>query len=129
MNLSKELLEKAKAANSAAELKQMAKAENIELTAEEAERYFADLHKTGELDDNELDNVSGGCGGGTSGDTPKYNVGDHVYYCISKPGGTRGFPIQTKVNAVVQAVLGKTDGVFSYRVTGGVVKTENELNQ
>ena len=40
----------------------MAKAENIEMTAEEAAKVFAELHKTGELSDEELDNVSGGCG-------------------------------------------------------------------
>ena len=61
MNISKELLEKAKTAKSAEELIAMAKAENIEMTAEEAAKYFAELHKTGELSDEELDNVSGGC--------------------------------------------------------------------
>ncbi|MGM9644954.1 MAG: Nif11-like leader peptide family RiPP precursor [Eubacteriales bacterium] len=62
MEISKELIEKAKTAKSAEELLQIAKAENIELTAEEAEKAFAGLHKTGELSDEELDNVSGGCG-------------------------------------------------------------------
>lgn len=57
-----ELFEKAKTAKTAEELLQMAKAENIEMTAEEAEKAFAGLHKTGELSDEELDNVSGGCG-------------------------------------------------------------------
>ena len=62
MNISKELLEKAKTAKSAEELLAMAKAENIEMTAEEANKVYAELHKTGELSDEELDNVSGGCG-------------------------------------------------------------------
>ena len=44
------------------ELLSMAKAENIEMTAEEAESAFTKLHKTGELSDEELDNISGGCG-------------------------------------------------------------------
>ena len=61
MKFSKELIEKAKTAKSAEELLAMAKAENIEMTAEEAAKYFAELHKTGELSDEELDNVSGGC--------------------------------------------------------------------
>ena len=61
MNISKELLEKAKTAKSAEELLAMAKAENIEMTAEEANKVYAELHKTGELSDEELDNVSGGC--------------------------------------------------------------------
>ena len=65
MNISKELIEKAKTAKSAEELLAMAKAENIELNAEEAVQAFAELNKVGELSDKELDNVSGGCG-----DTP-----------------------------------------------------------
>ena len=40
----------------------MAKAENIELTEEEAAQAFAKMNKNGELSDEELDNVSGGCG-------------------------------------------------------------------
>ena len=61
MNISKELLEKAKTAKTAEELLAMAKAEKIELTEEEAAKVFAELHKMGELSDEELDNVSGGC--------------------------------------------------------------------
>ena len=61
MNISKELLEKSKTAKSAEELLAMAKAEKIELTEEEAAKAFEKLHKTGELSDEELDNVAGGC--------------------------------------------------------------------
>ena len=61
MKLTKELIEKAKTANTAEELLAMAKAENIELSAEEAEKAFAELDKTGELSDEELNNVAGGC--------------------------------------------------------------------
>ena len=61
MKLTKELIEKAKTANTAEELLAMAKAENIELSAEEAEKAFAELNKTGELSDEELNNVAGGC--------------------------------------------------------------------
>ena len=60
MNISKELIEKAKTAKSAEELLAMAKAENIELTEEQAAKAFAELNKTGELSDEELDNVAGG---------------------------------------------------------------------
>ena len=66
MNISKELLEKAKTAKSAEELLEMAKAENIELNAEEAAQAFAKMNRNGELSDEELDNVSGGCGGRTT---------------------------------------------------------------
>ena len=61
MKYSKELIEKAKTAKTAEELRAMAKAENIELSAEEAEKAFAELNKTGELSDEELNNVAGGC--------------------------------------------------------------------
>ena len=62
MNISKELLQKADHAKTAKELLTLAKEENIELTEEEAAKAFAELHKTGELEDDELDNVSaGGC--------------------------------------------------------------------
>lgn len=63
MNFSKELIEKAKLTRSAEELLALARAEKVNLTAEEAEKAFAELRKTGELSDEELDNVSGGCGG------------------------------------------------------------------
>ena len=74
MNVSKELLEKAKQAKTAEELLAMAKAEKVELTEEEAAKAFAELNKTGELSDEELDNVSGGC----KGRTPKFSVNDRV---------------------------------------------------
>lgn len=60
MELSKELLEQAKAASSAEELIALAKENGAELTQEEAQAYFAQLHKSGELSDEELDNVAGG---------------------------------------------------------------------
>lgn len=60
MKFTKELLDKAKTAESAEKLAEMAKEENIEMTEEEAAKAFAELHKTGELADEELDNVSGG---------------------------------------------------------------------
>ena len=66
MNISKELFEKAKQAKTAEELLEMAKAENIELSAEEAAKAFAELNKAGELSDEELDNVSGAAAAATS---------------------------------------------------------------
>ena len=77
MNVSKELLEKAKTAKTAEELIEMAKAENIELTVEQAAKALAELNKSGELSDEELDNVSGGC---SPSAPPKYHVGDYVKY-------------------------------------------------
>ena len=74
MNISKELLEKAKTAKTAKELLAMAKAENIELTEEQAAKAFAELNKMGELSDEELDNVAGGGGGRP----PKFSRNDRV---------------------------------------------------
>ena len=56
----KELFEKAKGAKSAEELVSLAKENGMELTEEEAAAYFAQLNKSGELSDEELDNVAGG---------------------------------------------------------------------
>ena len=88
MKFTDEILEKAKTAKSAEELLAMAKAENIELTEEEAAKAFAELNKSGELSDEELDNVSGGCGElswGSYGEVSRaedvrfeFNVGDRV---------------------------------------------------
>ena len=78
MNISKELLEKAETAKSAEELLEMAKAEKIKLTEEEAVKVFEELNKNGELSDEELDNVAGGGCGGSETRKRKFNVGDHV---------------------------------------------------
>ena len=63
-NLTPEMIEKAKAAKSAEELLEVAKAGGVEMTADEAKTYFAQLTpKSGELDDDDLDAVAGGAGG------------------------------------------------------------------
>ena len=62
-NLTPEMIEKAKAAKSAEELLALAKENNIEMTADEAKIYYAQLNpKSGELDNDELETVVGGCG-------------------------------------------------------------------
>ena len=63
MNFTQEQLAKAKAAKSAEELLALAKESGMELTKEEAAKFYAELNKEGDLADVELDNVSGGCGG------------------------------------------------------------------
>ena len=70
-NLTPEMIEKAKAAKTAEELLAIAKAEGVEMTEAEAAAYFAQLNpKTGELDDDDLDNVAGGsCESTSSGRT------------------------------------------------------------
>ncbi len=63
MEFSKELIEKAKGAQNAQELVALAKAENVDLSLDQATEYMKTLHPTsGEVADAELDNVSGGCG-------------------------------------------------------------------
>ena len=108
MNITKELFEKAKTAKSAKELLAMAKAESVELTEEEAAKAFAELNKTGELSDDELDNVAGGgCGDSNkSGDTPKYSVGQRGCTCVGP----------NKVYYVIEEVLPKVDGTYQYRI-------------
>ena len=87
MNVSKELLEKAKTAKTAEELLAMSKAEGFELPEGEAKTVFSKLNKTGELSDEELNNVSGGCGEEEIPE-PKYKIGDMVI-------SSRGFPCHT----------------------------------
>ena len=61
--LTHELTEKAKLAKSPEELLTLAKENGTEMTEESAKAYFAKLHKSGEVSDDELDSVSGGgCG-------------------------------------------------------------------
>ena len=123
MNVSKELLEKARTANSTEELLAMAKAESVELTEEQAEKAFAELNKTGELSDEELNNVSGGCG---SGDEPLFTVGQWVYVRA------------TNAAALILENLGKQRSIFpefKYKIevkdTGHFIveKWESELKK
>ena len=60
-NLTPEMIEKAKVAKNAEELLALAKANGVEMTEEDAKTYFAQLvSQSGEIDDNDLDNVAGG---------------------------------------------------------------------
>ena len=130
MNVSKELLEKAKAAKSAEELLALAKAEKVELTEEEAAKAFAELHKMGELSDAELDNVAGGCAGPyQSGDTPLFNSGDRVKYRKKiryANCGNFGFnEYEERVDTIFDYC--KEDGVFIYRMRCGDLIKEYDV--
>ena len=60
-SFSPEMIEKAREAKSAEELLKMARENGIELSPMEAKTYFSQLNpKSGELDDDDLDNVAGG---------------------------------------------------------------------
>ena len=77
MKFTAEQLQKIYKAKTAEELIELAKAECIEATEEEIKAKFAEMHKEGEIADDELDNVAGGCGGE---DSPKhkFNEGQRV---------------------------------------------------
>ena len=77
-NFNAEMIEKAKAAKSAEELLALAKENGVEMTVDEAKTYFVQLTpKSGELDDDDLDNVAGGACG-NSNNSPDVNRGDTV---------------------------------------------------
>ena len=123
MQFSKELIEKAKTAKSAEELLAMSKAEGFELPEGEAKTVFSKLNKTGELSDEELNNVSGGCG---SGDEPLFAVGQWVYVRA------------TNAAALILENLGKQGSIFpefKYKIevndTGRFIveKWESELKK
>ena len=92
MELTKELVAKAKEAKTPEELMALAKEAGIDMTEESAALAFEQLNsKTGELSDSELDNVSGGCGGGYDAGRPqpRFAVGETVLYIHSWLGATR----------------------------------------
>ena len=60
MEINNELIEKAQKAASAEELIAFAKENGIEITEEQAKAFYDSFHMTGELEDGELDTVSGG---------------------------------------------------------------------
>ena len=61
MELNNEILAKAKAAKTPEELIEIARENDVEMTEESAKAYVDLLHpKTGEMSDDELDNVAGG---------------------------------------------------------------------
>ena len=62
MEFTNEMIEKAKQAADPEELRAMAKEEGIELSAEDAEKYFAFLQGGNELPDEALEAVAGGKG-------------------------------------------------------------------
>ena len=94
MNFHTEMIEKAKVAKNAEELYEIAKAEGVEMTADEAAAYFAQLNpKSGELDDDELDNVAGGaCQSNSSGRTVVSSAcaclnGQFEHVCVNPSAG------------------------------------------
>ena len=67
-NLTPELIAKAKAAKSAAELLAIAKANGVLLSEKEAKTYYEQFNTTAPLSDDDLEAVSGGIGCGGDSD-------------------------------------------------------------
>lgn len=76
MELTNELIETAKTAQDPQALRALARERGIDLTPEQAAAEYAALHpKMGALEDDELDNIAGGCGGGAALPAAKYKKG------------------------------------------------------
>ena len=104
-----EQLKRMNDAKTAEELIELARAEGIKASEKEIRAQFYTMHKEGELEDDELDNVAGGCGGE---DSYVPNVGDWVVY---KPNGQEG-------------VVGKKDNYhFSHSKIGVTNASEIEI--
>ena len=93
-NFNAEMIEKAKTVRSAEELIEIAKANGVEMTEDEAATYLAQLNpKSGELSDDELDNVAGGACSSNPADYA--HPGDRVRVIngqtCPKCGGTIGY--------------------------------------
>ena len=106
-NLTPEMIEKAKAAKSADELLEIAKANGVEMTEDEAATYFAQLNpKSGELDDDDLDAVAGGGCGGSDNDNPAVGVGDKLQITSGKNcsscGSNMGIAAKHKKGAYIK---------------------------
>ena len=119
-NLTPEMIEKAKAAKTAEELLELAKANNVEMTADEAATYFAQLNpKSGELSDDDLDNVAGGACSGSDNDNSDVAVGDKVRVISGetcpKCGGNTG-KVQT-----VGGVMGAKGVVACQNCSGSII--------
>ena len=88
-NFTPEMIEKAKVAKAAEELYEIAKANGVEITEDEAKTYFAQLNpKDCELNDDDLDSVAGGyvCSTGKVGDTVRVISGETCANCGSDIG-------------------------------------------
>ena len=113
-NLTPEMIEKAKAAKSAEEFLTLAKENGVEMTADEAATYFAQINpKNGELNDDDLDSVAGGaCGGGVRvGDNVRVTSGETCPTCGGNVGTVKAVGAMS-VGAVV--CQNCSDSVIAY---------------
>ena len=83
-NYTPELIAKARSAKSAEELFELAKANEMEITEEDAKLYFAQLNANGAVADDELDAVAGGgsCpGNDDEEDEGSSSSGTYKFHC------------------------------------------------
>ena len=122
-----EMINLAKKAESPEELITIAKENGIDMTAEEAAEKFALLHsETGEISDDELDNVAGGgCGGSSNKNVPasRYNVGDMV---ILEVGRTSSGGYYRVAGTVEKKTYKNGEWVYQINKSGEILKDVKE---
>lgn len=88
--LTAEQMKSLKEAKSSEEIMELAKANGIEITKADADNAYEYINnRDGEISDEELDNVTGGCGSPLppdSGATPLFHVGEIAYYATMLDG-------------------------------------------
>lgn len=88
MELTNEIIKKIMETKTIEELMTLAKDNGRDLTREQAERVFAKFHQEGEIADEELDNVSAGCGTQESGckhcSCVELTKEGNEWYCVKK---------------------------------------------
>lgn len=111
MKLTKEQINKVKLAKSPEELITFAKEISINLSEEKAKEIYNKIHSNYSISDDELMNVTGGCGKGDDPEpkptpTPppsKYKIGDRIELCLPKP-----------IRGTIRSVSWKGEGVLRY---------------
>ncbi len=117
MELNGEMIKKARTAKNAEELMRLAKENGIEMTPSEAEDNFDKLNPTlsGELSDDDLDDVAGGgCGKGKKKPASKFEIGACV--CIT---ALKNSPMITRYSGTVKSKKYSND-TWVYGVDRGV---------
>ena len=97
MAINSELIAKAKETKSVEELMALAKENDIDMTEESAEAYFNQFHPTsGELPDEELDNVAGGsCYASDGRMVVSLGYVCHGFHCKKDGSYAKGFMCMT----------------------------------
>ena len=81
MDFTIEQIAKAKKASSAEELYSMAKEDGIDVTLAEVKEYYSQFHKSNELSDEDLSQVTGGSGV-ISVNTSRFELHDRAYWLV-----------------------------------------------